>query len=283
MKITGSKQELALLLKGERALGRTIGFVPTMGALHEGHLSLVSEAVARYDVCVVSIFVNPKQFNNPQDLITYPRQPEQDIALLEKTGCHYLFMPSEEEVYEKDAIERVFDLGAVAQVMEGVRRPGHFEGVALIVSKLFEWVAPDGAFFGEKDFQQIAIIRTMIKQCGLDLELIPMPIVREASGLALSSRNQRLTEETRPYAPLIYQILRESLLWKSEGKTPKEIEERVVQKLNAQPHLEVEYYSIVNAETLQPITHWEEAPSVIGCIACYCGDVRLIDNIFYSC
>ncbi len=147
MKITGSKQELALLLKGERALGRTIGFVPTMGALHEGHLSLVSEAVARYDVCVVSIFVNPKQFNNPQDLITYPRQPEQDIALLEKTGCHYLFMPSEEEVYEKDAIERVFDLGAVAQVMEGVRRPGHFEGVALIVSKLFEWVAPDGAFF----------------------------------------------------------------------------------------------------------------------------------------
>ncbi|MBB6275332.1 pantoate--beta-alanine ligase [Porphyromonas circumdentaria] len=281
MKTIATKKELISLLDTERELGKSIGLVPTMGALHEGHLSLVKEAVKRYDICVVSIFVNPKQFNNPQDLITYPRQPEQDIALLEKAGCHYLFMPTEEEVYEEGAVEKVFHFGSIANVMEGVQRPGHFEGVALIVSKLFELVRPHGAFFGEKDYQQIAIIRSMVQQCAFDLDIIAMPIVRESTGLALSSRNQRLTEETRPYAPMIYQKLRESLDWKKGGKTPREIEQKVTEELNAHPCLDVEYYMIVDATTLQPITSWSDAPATIGCIACYCGEVRLIDNISY--
>lgn len=282
MKIVATKKELTALLDAERVQGKSIGLVPTMGALHKGHLSLVEQAVKDYDICVVSIFVNPKQFNNPQDLVTYPRQPEQDIQLLEKAGCNYLFMPTEEEVYEQGAVEREFHFGPIAEVMEGIKRPGHFEGVALIVSKLFELVKPDGAFFGEKDYQQIAIIRSMVAQCGFELDIIAMPIVREASGLALSSRNQRLTEQTRPNAPKIYQKLRESLDWKNNGKTPRDVEKQVTEELNAEPHLEVEYYTIVDATSLQPIESWNDATQTIGCIACYCGEVRLIDNIFYT-
>ena len=207
MIVISSKKELQALLERERESRKTIGLVPTMGALHDGHLSLVKQAIARYDVCVVSIFVNPRQFNNPNDLETYPRQPEKDVALLDSVGCHYVFMPSVEEIYDGSGVERTFDFGAIGRVMEGVQRPGHFEGVALIVSKLFELVSPDGAFFGEKDFQQIAIVRSMVEQCGFKLSIIAVPIVREESGLALSSRNQRLTQETRPSAPRIYQTL----------------------------------------------------------------------------
>lgn len=277
-----SKKELRALLDAEREKGKTIGLVPTMGALHDGHLSLVKQAVARYDVCVVSIFVNPRQFNNPNDLATYPRQPEQDVALLDSVGCHYVFMPQVEEVYDGSEEERTFDFGAIGRVMEGVQRPGHFEGVALIVSKLFDLVAPDAAFFGEKDFQQIAIIRSMVAQCGFKLTIIAVPIVREESGLALSSRNQRLTSETRPSAPRIYEVLTISLEQKNQGLSPREVESWVTQTLNAILHLEVEYYTIVDGECLQPISSWEESADPVGCIACYCGDVRLIDNIHYS-
>lgn len=277
-----SKKELRALLVAEREAGKTIGLVPTMGALHEGHLSLVKQAITRYDVCVVSIFVNPRQFNNPTDLETYPRQPEQDMTLLDSVGCHYVFMPSVEEVYDGSGEERTFDFGAIGRVMEGVQRPGHFEGVALIVSKLFELVEPDGAFFGEKDFQQIAIVRSMVAQCGFKLSIIAVPIVREQSGLALSSRNQRLTSETRPSAPHIYQTLRASLEQKAKGLTPNEVSAWVTSELNAVPHLEVEYYTIVDGNSLQPLSSWSESEDPVGCIACYCGEVRLIDNIHYT-
>ena len=282
MIVISSKKELQALLERERESRKTIGLVPTMGALHDGHLSLVKQAIARYDVCVVSIFVNPRQFNNPNDLETYPRQPEKDVALLDSVGCHYVFMPSVEEIYDGSGVERTFDFGAIGRVMEGVQRPGHFEGVALIVSKLFELVSPDGAFFGEKDFQQIAIVRSMVEQCGFKLSIIAVPIVREESGLALSSRNQRLTQETRPSAPRIYQTLRASLEQKEKGMTPNEVIAWVTEELNGIPHLEVEYYAIVVGNSLQPLEAWEDSEDPVGCIACYCGDVRLIDNIHYT-
>lgn len=283
MIVTTTKKELHDYLDGVRTQGLSIGLVPTMGALHDGHLSLVKRAIDQYDVCVVSIFVNPRQFNNPQDLVTYPRQPEKDIALLEQNGCHCIFMPSVEEVYETGERERTFDFGAIGRVMEGVQRPGHFEGVALIVSKLFELIAPNGAFFGEKDFQQIAIVRSMVAQCGFELSIHPVPIVREESGLALSSRNQRLTDETRLSAPMIYKTLVKSIDKGRSGATPQEVEAWVTEQLNATPHLEVEYYTIVDGTTLQPIQAWEQSCNPVGCIACYCGEVRLIDNIHYQC
>lgn len=276
-----SKKELQALLECEREAGKTIALVPTMGALHQGHLSLVAQAVGRYDICVVSLFVNPTQFNNPQDLATYPRQPEQDAALLEEAGCHYLFMPTEKEMYPEGEEPKHFTFGALETVMEGVHRPGHFQGVALIVSKLFDLVVPDTAFFGEKDFQQIAIIRSMVEQAGYKINIIPVPIVREESGLALSSRNQRLTSETRPSAPKIYQTLQESKALRQGGKSPQEVILWVTEQLNQTPHLQVEYYEIVDAITLQPIKEWSSTPDAVGCIACYCGDVRLIDNIHY--
>lgn len=259
--------------------GKTIGLVPTMGALHEGHLSLVNRCRKENDVVVVSVFVNPTQFNNKEDLRTYPRTEEADRALLESAGCDIAFMPTVEEIYpEPDT--RVFALGRVAEVMEGAMRPGHFNGVAQIVSKLFMFVEPDRAYFGEKDFQQIAVIRSMVKSEGFKLEIVPCPIVREADGLAKSSRNVRLTPEMRKVAPNIARILNESKEY-AKSHTVGETEKYVVDAINSYDGMEIEYYQIVDGISLEHLTSWDETGYAVGCVTVYCGDVRLIDNITY--
>jgi pantoate--beta-alanine ligase len=250
-----------------------------MGALHEGHLSLVRRCVGENDVCVVSIFVNPTQFNDKSDLEAYPRTPDRDSALLQAAGCDCLFAPSEREMYpEPDT--RVFDFGALSRVMEGAHRAGHFNGVAQIVSKLFDAVGAGRAYFGEKDFQQIAVIRAMVKQLDIPVQIVACPILREADGLAMSSRNVRLTGEQRQKAPLIAQTLKESANF-APGITVREVIRFVVDTLNREPLLRVEYYEIVDGDTLQPVDDWAQTAYPVGCIAVYCGEVRLIDNIMY--
>ena len=272
-------KELKSAVKQAREAGKSIGLVPTMGALHEGHKSLVDRCRKENDVVVVSVFVNPTQFNNKEDLRTYPRTEEADKALLEAAGCDVVFMPTVEEVYpEPDT--RVFNLGPVAEVMEGPMRPGHFNGVAQVVSKLFMMVEPDRAYFGEKDFQQIAVIREMVRQLGFKLEIVPCPIVREADGLAKSSRNVRLTPENRAVAPCIYRLLSESLDF-AQSHSVEETIAFVTGGINAHDAMEVEYYQIVDGITMQPITEWADTGYAVGCITVYCGDVRLIDNITY--
>lgn len=248
-----------------------------MGALHGGHKSLVDRARRECDVVVVSVFLNPTQFNNKEDLRTYPRTAEADAALLESCGVDIAFMPTVDDIYpEPDT--RVFELGPVAEVMEGAMRPGHFNGVCQIVSKLFAMVEPDRAYFGEKDFQQIAVIRAMVKQLGFGLEIVPCPVVREPDGLAKSSRNVRLTPEVREVAPNIYRVLRESVDY-SATHTVAETHDWVVAQINAYDLMEVEYFSICDSTTLQPVDDW--TGGVVGCITVYCGDVREIDNITY--
>lgn len=280
MRVVKTISELKSLISGYKQENKTVGLVPTMGALHAGHKSLVDRARKENDIVVVSVFVNPTQFNNKQDLATYPRTEERDCALLEAAGCDVVFMPAVEEVYPEPD-NRQFDLGAVAEVMEGAHRPGHFNGVAQIVSKLFGFVEPDRAYFGEKDFQQIAVIRKMVQLEGFKLQIVACPIKREDDGLALSSRNVRLTAEQRQLAPNIYRVLKESCNF-AKSHTVAETEKFVVDSLNAQPQMEVEYYSIVDALTMQPVSDWADADSITGCITVYCGEVRLIDNIAYK-
>jgi pantoate--beta-alanine ligase len=280
MIIIHTVKALKASLSDERSAGKTIGFVPTMGALHEGHISLVNRCKSENDVCVVSIFVNPTQFNDKNDLQSYPRMPEKDYDRLDSVGCNYVFTPSEEEIYpEPDT--RIFNLGPVAEVMEGTRRPGHFNGVAQVVSKLFDIVEPDHAYFGEKDYQQIAVIRTMVAQLNIRVKLIVCPTVREGDGLAMSSRNMRLTAEQRQFAPVIARTLKESLTF-APSKSIQETIDWVIRTINDTPFMRVEYYEIVDGATLQPIKKWNDATSPIGCIAVYCGEVRLIDNIKYD-
>lgn len=279
MKIVNSIKELRGYLADEKQNNRRIGLVPTMGALHDGHLSLVKRCVGENDVCVVSVFVNPTQFNDKHDLETYPRTLDKDCELLELAGCDYVFAPSVEEMYpEPDT--RTFDFGTVSQVMEGARRPGHFNGVAQIVSKLFYAVEPDNAYFGEKDFQQIAVIRAMVKLLDIPVEIHACPILREADGLALSSRNTRLTPEQRQKAPLIARTLKESITF-AAGKSVRETIDYVVNTINCDPVMRVEYYEIVDGNTLEAIQDWAETDYPVGCITVYCGEVRLIDNIKY--
>ena len=280
MRVVKTISELKSLISGYKQENKTVGLVPTMGALHAGHKSLVDRARKENDIVVVSVFVNPTQFNNKQDLATYPRTEERDCALLEAAGCDVVFMPAVEEVYPEPD-NRQFDLGAVAEVMEGAHRPGHFNGVAQIVSKLFGFVEPDRAYFGEKDFQQIAVIRKMVQLEGFKLQIVACPIKREDDGLALSSRNVRLTAEQRQLAPNIYRVLKESCNF-AKSHTVAETEKFVVDSLNALPQMEVEYYSIVDALTMQPVSDWADADSITGCIPVYCGEVRLIDNIAYK-
>jgi len=281
MKTIKLKQDLLSEIKILKSSGKTIGFVPTMGALHDGHKSLVARSVAENDVCVASIFVNPTQFNNSTDLEKYPRNLEQDAELLQSIGCQLIFAPEPEEIYQPEELNTPFkfDFGGLDTVMEGEFRPGHFNGVVQIVSKLFQLVQPDKAYFGEKDFQQLAIIHRMVKILNIPVEIIDCPIVRERSGLALSSRNQRLTEEQRKKAVEISKVLSESRNFAAQ-LSPIELTQWVVELIDLVPGLEVEYYEIVNNITLQPVYSWTE-PSV-GCIAVYCGDVRLIDNIKYD-
>ena len=280
MEVIRTVSELKQRVAAHRAQGKTIGLVPTMGALHAGHISLMKQARKDNDIVVVSVFVNPTQFNNPEDLRTYPRTEEADCVKMEVANVDIAFIPSVEEVYpEPDT--RTFDLGPVAEVMEGPMRPGHFNGVAQIVSKLFYMVEPDRAYFGEKDFQQIAVIRRMVEIEGFNIEIIDCPIKREDDGLAMSSRNVRLTAEQRQIAPSINKALVASLDF-AKSHSVEETKQSVISEINAQPEMEVEYYEIVNAATMQPISNWEDAPVAVGCITVYCGEVRLIDNIKYT-
>ena len=284
MLIIRSAAELETFVSRERQNGHTIGFVPTMGALHEGHLSLVKRAVVENDVCVVSVFVNPTQFNNPVDLATYPRDEESDFRLLAGAGAAVAFAPSVEEIYPGGLEARrhhEFALGMAATVMEGKYRPGHFQGVAEVVSRLFELVRPTRAYFGEKDFQQIAVIRNMVETEGIDVEIVACPIKRADDGLALSSRNALLTPEQRLNAPEIHRALADSVEY-AKTHSLKATHDTVVERIDAVPGMKVEYYEIVDARTLLPLENWEESPWVVGCITVYCGKVRLIDNICYK-
>ncbi len=279
MNIYKSIEDLQAFVEAERAKGLRIAFVPTMGALHAGHLSLVRRALSECDRCIVSVFVNPTQFNDPRDLETYPRTLEADSTLLASVGASALFAPEVSTIYPEEDT-RTFEVGAVAEVMEGRYRPGHFNGVMQVVSRLFDIVRPDCAYFGEKDFQQIAVIRAMVRLIASPVEIIACPIVREADGLALSSRNVRLSAEERREAPQIYRILSESRSWAKE-MSPQQVIERVTEQINAVPHLRVEYFEIVDTDSLQPIASWSDSPAPHGCITVYCGEVRLIDNIAY--
>jgi len=254
-----------------------VGFVPTMGALHEGHISLVNRARKECDTVVVSVFVNPTQFNDKTDLKNYPRTPEADAAMLEAAGADYVLFPTVGEIYpEPDT--RVFDFGAVDKVMEGATRPGHFNGVAQVVSRLFAIVEPDRAYFGEKDFQQIAVIRAMVAQLGLKVEIVDCPIVRDTDGLARSSRNTLLDKAHRAAAPHIYEVL-SAAASKTGEMTPDELSAWVVREVNAEPLLETIYFQAVDALTMQQVHSWDECPRIQGCIAVQAGAIRLIDNI----
>lgn len=282
MIVATTKKQLAEALASARAAGRTpVGLVPTMGALHSGHASLVRRSVGENKTTVVSVFVNPTQFNNPTDLATYPRTLEADCQLLGQMGADIVFAPSAEEMYPEPDTRR-FSYPPVDTVMEGPRRPGHFNGVCQVVSKLFMAVQPDVAYFGEKDFQQIAVIRAMVRAEHFPLEVRACPIVRAESGLALSSRNALLTPHERDVATRIYRTLcqsRERMSQTSVG----EVRSWVVSQINAEPLLQVEYFEIVDGTSLQPVASWAESDDIVGCITVYCGPkpVRLIDNIRY--
>ncbi len=279
MKVVNSKNELISLINGYKKEKKTIGFVPTMGALHNGHLSLVNTCRENCDITVVSVFVNPTQFNDPNDLKTYPRTPEKDAALLESAGCDLAFFPSVQEIYpEKDT--RKFDFGYLETVMEGAKRPGHFNGVGQVVSRLFDIVRPDKAFFGMKDFQQVAIIKNMVKQLQYPIEIVPCPIVREESGLALSSRNALLDEEHKKNAPHIYATLKKARNLASQMSVA-ELKKWITDEINNNPCLKTEYVEIVDDTTLKIINNWEEKGTKVACVAVYAGKVRLIDNIVF--
>ena len=280
MKLVHTISELREELDAQRKLGKKIGLVPTMGALHDGHASLVKRAVLENDIVVVSDFVNPTQFNDKNDLLKYPRTLEADCKLLEKEGADYVFAPSVEEIYpEPDT--RQFSYAPLDTVMEGKYRPGHFNGVCQIVSKLFMIVEPDRAYFGEKDFQQLAIIREMVKQMNFPLQIVGCPIVREKDGLALSSRNRRLSADERTQALNISKTLflsKEYATSHSVEETQQFVENRIANSEG----LELEYFEIVDGVTLQKVTSWEDTDYIVGCITVFCGEVRLIDNIKYK-
>ena len=284
MQIITTKSELTRQSAACLRQGKTIGFVPTMGALHEGHASLIRRACSENEVCFVSVFVNPTQFNNAEDLQKYPRTLEKDAQLLESLGVHFVFAPTPEEMYsaEEMAVPFVFDFDGLDKVMEGKMRPGHFNGVVQVVSRLFELVRPTRAYFGEKDFQQLAIIRYMVERSAMapqfhGIQIIGCPIVREPSGLAMSSRNERLSAAEKQTAVDISQALISSLEWAKSADVAT-VQQRVIDTINAIEGLEVEYYDIVDKDTLQPTDKWQNA---VGCVTVFCGSVRLIDNIQY--
>jgi len=275
MEIFSSVNELRRKLKGFEQ--SKIGFVPTMGALHEGHRSLVERACCECEVVVVSIFVNPTQFNDKRDLVNYPRTPESDIRLVEEAGADFIFMPTIDTIYpEPDS--REFEFGSIGSVMEGATRPGHFNGVAQVVSTLFSIVNPGRAYFGEKDFQQIAIIREMVKLLALNVEIIDCDIIRSGDGLALSSRNALLSQECREAAPHIYAMLK-SATSLVDTMSPKELQSWIIAAVESNPMLKVIYYQSVNAQSLSEVEQWSDSDRIQGCIAVQAGNIRLIDNI----
>lgn len=281
MIIVSTLEDLEAQLSDVRKSAGTIGFVPTMGALHEGHLTLVRNSVAQNKFTVISIFVNPTQFNNAEDLAKYPRTLERDAEKLQSAGADLIFAPSSDVMYSESEINQtyVFDFQGLDKVMEGKFRPGHFNGVVQVVKKLFDLVNPDKAYFGEKDFQQLAIIHHMVKSFGLKVDIVDCPIVRETSGLAMSSRNERLNGEELNIASNISRILFESRNFAAQMK-PSELKEWVEKEIVEEEGLELEYFELANAETLQTLNSWDEP--AVGCIAVFCGAVRLIDNVRYN-
>lgn len=265
-----------------RKAGKTIGLVPTMGALHEGHASLVQKCVAENDVTVVSVFVNPTQFNDKNDLKNYPRDLDSDCRLLESVGADFVLAPTVEEMYPTPD-NRFFEFPPVSTVMEGAHRPGHFNGVCQVVSRLFYIVRPIRSYFGEKDWQQICVVKAMVNYLHLNVQIVECPIVRENDGLAKSSRNTLLSESERKIAPAIYRYLKESIEF-SKNHSLEETKSFVVDGINAVDGLDVEYYSIVDGNTLQDVSTWEDSNYIVGCITVYCGKtpIRLIDHIKYK-
>ncbi len=279
MRVFSSIQEVVNYLKGIRSAEKTIGFVPTMGALHEGHLALVAEAKKATDVVVVSVFVNPTQFNNEEDFDKYPNQVEQDLVLLENEKVDCVFLPSREQLYPKKGVVK-FDFGYLEHIMEGEFRPGHFNGVATIVSKLFHIINPTKAFFGQKDIQQVAVIKALIEALSFQIELVVVPTLREKSGLAMSSRNQRLSEQEKKTATEIYKTLHSLQINLLEGKSFNEIQKKEIVRLESQHGFRVEYLELVKASTLQKVNTISKERYAI-CIATYLGEVRLIDNLLF--
>ena len=282
MKVFNKIVDLQNALFLARKRGKKIGLVPTMGALHEGHASLITKSIGENDITVVSVFLNPTQFNDQSDFDRYPRTLEADSRLVEACGADYIFAPSVKDMYPSpDA--RHFEFPPVTTVMEGARRPGHFNGVCQVVSRLFYIVRPDSAYFGEKDWQQIAVVKQLAKYINSNVRIVECPIIREPDGLAKSSRNSLLTKEERAIAPAIYQILRESVGY-AETHSLKETRNMVVERINAIPELEVEYFEIVDGDSLLPVENWERSEYIVGCITVYCGKtpIRLIDHIRYK-
>ncbi len=280
MQVFSYISEVKKFVEAEKHSGNSVGFVPTMGALHSGHLSLVEASLQQTDITIVSIFVNPSQFNNTDDLTKYPRDFEADKKMLENVGCHVIFNPEISEMYPEPD-NREFDFDDIDTRMEGAHRPGHFNGVAQIVSKLFEAVPANKAFFGLKDFQQVAVIKKLIQLLNIPIEIIPCEIVRETDGLAMSSRNQLLTKEHRENASIIYSALKEAKQ-NEKNYSVKEIQKTVVDKINQSPLFDVEYFDLVNRNTLLSVKDKEIGDSTIGCIAVWAGNVRLIDNIIFN-
>ena len=280
MEVISKISELRASLALHRSEGRSVGFVPTMGALHDGHASLVRRSVSENDVTVVSVFLNPTQFNDPKDLERYPRTLDADCRLLESCGADIVFAPTVAEVYpEPDT--RQFSYPPTDSVMEGAMRPGHFNGVCQVVSKLFMYVEPDRVYLGEKDYQQIAVIRRMVEDLGMKLEIVPCPVIRQSDGLAMSSRNTLLSADERKIAANIYRVLNES---RSLGLSVQQTHDYVVGELNAICGLQVQYFSIVDGDSLADVASWDDAPSIVGCITVFCGSkpIRLIDHIRYK-
>ena len=271
--------ELRSQISVQKVRGKKVGLVPTMGALHRGHLELVSAARRENDVVVTSIFVNPTQFNNPEDLKKYPRTLETDLQLLEAENCDFVFVPEENEIYPEEPLTKI-QFGYLNSIMEGAHRPGHFDGVGLVVSKLFNIVQPDRAYFGKKDLQQLTIIKKMVRDLNFDIEIIPYPIVREKDGLAMSSRNARLNDEERKEAPAIYRNLELISERLSKQETSVEAAKKsFVEEVDRHSTLSTEYIEVVDTETLRPVENLVEGNNVSICVAVFAGNIRLIDNV----
>jgi pantoate--beta-alanine ligase len=278
MQIITTAAGLQAYTETARQAGQRLGLVPTMGALHDGHLQLVRAAANDCDAVIASIFVNPTQFNNADDFRLYPRLPEADAELLKSAGCTVLFLPPVEEMYPGPTVLK-FDFGQLEQVMEGAHRPGHFNGVATVVSKLFHLARPHRAYFGQKDWQQVAVVRQLVADLSFDLEIVAYPTIREADGLAMSSRNRRLTPEERAVAPQLHQVLAEAATQVQQGVAPAQVQAGALAALAREPRFRAEYVEVADAQSLQPLAVYAPGRAVVLCLAVHLGTVRLIDNV----
>jgi len=280
VKVFETISEIRKYLAAKRQEGHSIGFVPTMGSLHRGHTALIRKAKQENSIVVCSIFVNPKQFNNFDDLNKYPRNLQKDLDILSNSDCDVVFTPSTQEIYPKP-VDSFYDFGELDQTMEGKYRKGHFNGVAIVVKRLLEIIEPKRAYFGKKDYQQLLVVKQLVKKTGLPTKIVPCDTVREPDGLAYSSRNRRLTSQQRKEAAAIYKALLKARDH-YPGKSTEELKEMIARDINAKPTLDVEYIEIVNPETLKPIESNQTGNKAIACVAAYAGDIRLIDNMFFN-